>query len=333
VSGWDDLNAAIATARELISAAAADPEVAAEGEAYIARVVAAGLGGAVLGHLFQQDGLSRALPCYGGPNPDYIMRFAPVDASRSYRLEGRLNGSERVGVGLYNYEGPNGVPLEVGYTAFDSSNTAPDGSFAIDLGPDGLPVPPGARVVLIRVLHRDPESDPARLSFTGGAPASGLALATGSADGALGFAAHSLANNVREYLKWTKVARQYRNRLDSAPPELTATVQGDRDTQYFLGGYDLGEGEWLQVTMPAGMGGYWSLHAYNYWYEHLQTPGAHDRNTRPDADGRIRIAVGPVLPPDAANRIDTLGRRMGAFVCRIIGGSDGRPGTELRRLD
>jgi hypothetical protein len=332
VSGWDSLYAAIATAREMISAASADPDVAAEGEAYIARVVAAGLGGAVLGHLFQQDGLSRALPCYGGPNPDYIMRFAPVDASRSYRLVGRLNGSERVGVGLYNYDGPNGAPLEVGYTAFDHSNAAPDGSFAIELGPHGLPIRPGTRVVLIRVLHRTPDSDPAWLRFTGGEPVGGLALVTGSAEGAIGFAAHSLANNVREYLKWTEVARQYRNRLDPAPPELTATVQGDRDTQYFLGGYDLGEGEWLEVTMPAGMTGYWSLHAYNYWYEHLQTRGAHDRNTKPDADGRVRIAVGPVLPPDAGNPIDTLGRRKGAFVCRILGGSGGRPDTELRRL-
>jgi hypothetical protein len=332
-AGWDNLNAAIAEAREAVAAAAPDPEVAAEGEAYIARVVAVGLGGAVLGHLFQQDGLSRALPCYGGPNPDYIMRFAPVDASQCYRLEGRLNGSERVGVGLYNYNGPNGAPLEVGYAAFDRGNTGPDGSFAIELGPQGLPIQPGTRVVLIRVLHRDPDSDPAKLKLTGGAPASGLALATGGSDGALGFVAHSLASNVREYLKWTEVARQYRNRLDTAPPEMTATVQGDRDTQYFLGGYDLGEGEWLEVTMPEGMAGYWSLHAYNYWYEHLQTPGAHDRNTTPGSDGRVRIAVGPVLPAHAVNRIDTLGRRKGAFVCRIIGGSGGKPSTVVRSLD
>jgi hypothetical protein len=331
-TGWEALSAAIATARELVAAAAPNPEVAAEGEAYITRVVAAGLGGAVLGHLFQQDGLLRALPCYGGPNPDYIMRFAPVDASQSYRLEGKLNGSERVGVGLYNYDGPNGAPLEVGYAAFERSNTAADGSFAIELGPEGLQIQPGTRVVLIRVLHRDPDSDPARLKLTGGAPASGLALAMGSAEAALGFVAHSLANNVREYLKWTEVARQYRNRLDTAPPELTATVQGDRDTQYFLGGYDLGDGEWLEVAMPEGMTGYWSLHAYNYWYEHLQTPGAHDRNTTPGADGRVRIAVGPVLPPDAVNRIDTLGRRKGAFVCRIIGGTGGHPSTEVRKL-
>jgi hypothetical protein len=67
------------------------------------------------------------------------MRFAPVDASQSYRLESRLNGSERAGVGLYNYDRPNGAPLEVGYAAFDRNNTAPDGSFAIGPGLGGCP--------------------------------------------------------------------------------------------------------------------------------------------------------------------------------------------------
>ena len=174
---WDELHQAIAEARSAIAAQAPDPAVAAEGEAYVARVLAAGLGGSVLGHLFQQDGLSRALPCYGGPNPDYIMRFAPVDANGHYRLDGRLNGSERVGVGLYSY-GPNGAPLAAGYVAFDPANCAADGSFAIDLdggegGGAGLRIQPGTRVMLVRVLHRDPGSEPASLRFTGGAPQQG----------------------------------------------------------------------------------------------------------------------------------------------------------------
>lgn len=333
---WDELHQAIAEARSAIAAQAPDPAVAAEGEAYVARVLAAGLGGSVLGHLFQQDGLSRALPCYGGPNPDYIMRFAPVDANGHYRLDGRLNGSERVGVGLYSY-GPNGAPLAAGYAAFDPANCAADGSFAIDLdggegGGAGLRIQPGTRVMLVRVLHRDPGSEPASLRFTGGAPQQGLALATGSAEGALAFVARSLAQNVREYLKWSAAARDLPNRLGLAPPELTATVQGDPDTQYYLGGFDLDEGEWLEVTMPQGLTGYWSLHAYNYWYEHLQTPGVHDANARADADGWIRIAVGPRLPESARNRIDTLGRFRGAFVCRMIGGGE-RPEAVVRRLE
>ncbi|CAN7519181.1 DUF1254 domain-containing protein [Phenylobacterium sp. LjRoot219] len=334
MTGWEGLNAAVAEARTLVCAQAPDAATAAEGEAYVARVLAAGLGGAVLGHQFRSHGLARALPVYGGPNPDYLMFHAPVDPAGRYRLEGRLNGSERVGVGLYTV-GPNGAPLIAGYAAFEPGDCGADGGFgleiAADAGPGGLALTPETRIQLIRVLHRD-DSPPASLSLTGGPPARGLALMGGGADAALQFVARSLGNAVREYLKWTAAARALANRLDVAPPELTETVQGDADTRYFLGGFDLAEDEWLEVTMPEDIGGYWSLHAYNYWYEHLQTPGAHDRNARRDADGRIRIAVGPSTPDDALNRIDTLGRRRGAFVCRIIG-PGGCPSAQLRKRD
>jgi hypothetical protein len=141
----------------------------------------------------------------------------------------------------------------------------------------------------------------------------------GSSDAALTLVAQMVRSNVTEYLKWMVAARNLHNRLDEAPPELADTVVGDAGTQYFLGGFDLGEGEWLEVTLPAGLSGYWSLHAYNFWYEHLVTPGVHDRNAVSAEDGLIHIAVGPELPADAINRIDTLGRRRGAFVCRIVG--------------
>jgi hypothetical protein len=333
-NGWESLSAAIAEARALIAAEAPDAETAAAGEAYLTRVAAAGLSGAVLGHLLRSGGLSRALPVYGGPNPDYLMFHAAVDPAERYRLEGRLNGSERVGVGLYRI-GRNGAPLTTGYAALDRSVCGPAGRFALDVAadataPEGLSIDPETRILLIRVLHRD-DSPPAELNLTGGPPARGLALMGGSSDGALQFVARSLGNTVREYLKWTAAARALTNRLDAAPAELTETVQGDPDTRYLLGGFDLAEDEWLEIVMPQGLDGYWSLHAYDYWYEHLQTPGVHDRNAAADADGRIRIAVGPALPDSARNRIDTLGRRKGAFVCRIIG-AGGRPTTQVKQL-
>jgi hypothetical protein len=322
MSGWDALNAAITEARALIAAEAPDPEIAAEGEAYVARVVTAALSSAVMGHRHMQGGLATALPVYGGPNPDYIMRHTVVDPGGRYRLEGRLNGSERVGVGLYTI-GCNGAPLIAGYTAFDGSNCGPDGEFSLDIaadaqGPGTLAAPPGARILMFRVLHRD-TSQPAQLELAGGAPQRGPTLVAGSSDGALTHVANTVRSNITEYLKWMVAARNLANRLDEAPPELADTVVGDAGTQYFLGGFDLGAGEWLEVTLPAGLSGYWSLHAYNFWYEHLVTPGVHDRNAIAGEDGFIRIAVGPELPADAVNRIDTLGRRRGAFVCRIAG--------------
>ena len=332
--GWDTLNAAITEVRALVAAEAPDPEIAAEGEAYVARVVAAALSGAVMGHRHMQGGLATALPVYGGPNPDYIMRHAMVSPDGRYRLEGRLNGSERVGVGLYTI-GKDGAPQIASYTAFDVNHCSPEGAFSLDLaadvqGPGTLAIPPGARMLMIRVLHRD-NSPPAQLDFTGGPPQRGATLVGGSSDAALAHVANTVLSNVTEYLKWMVAARNLPNRLDEAPPELADTVVGDADTQYFLGGFDLSEGEWLEVTLPAGLSGYWSLHAYNFWYEHLVTPGAHDRNAVASEDGLIRIAVGPDLHADAVNRIDTLGRRRGAFVCRIVGNGTQiqAPGTRV----
>ena len=85
------------------------------------------------------------------------------------------------------------------------------------------------------------------------------------------------------------------------------------------------------MTLPANVSGYWSIHAYNFWFEHLQTPGAHDRNCRPDADGRIRVALGPALPDEATNRIDTLGCRRGSLIARIIG-AGACPSATVRAL-
>ena len=324
--GWQALDAAIAAARAAVAAEAPDAETAAEGEAYVARVVTSALAAAFMAHRLTQGGLTTPLPVYGGPNPDYHMSHTLVDPARHYRLEGRLNGSERVGVGLYTV-GRNGAPLVAAYTAFDRGNVDAEGGFTLDLavgaeGPGTLAIPEGARILMCRVLHRD-GSPPAQLSLAGGSPLRGPTLAGGSAEAALAHVAKTVQGNVTEYMKWVNAARSLPNRLADAPAELAETVIGDADTQYFLGGYDLAEGEWLEVELPGELAGpgkcYWSLHAYNFWYEHLVTPGAHDRNAQVGPDGTIRIAVGPDVPAEAPNRIDTLGHRKGAFVCRIVG--------------
>lgn len=323
--GWDGFHAAVAEARREVAGHAPDPETAAAGEAYVMRVATAALADVCLGHLFVENGLKLALKARGGPNPDYRIAGAPIDPERRYRIEGWLNDSERVGIGLYAL-GENAAPIEVGYAAFDRGDSSPDGRFRLDLaanaaGAGTLAIPPEARILISRTLHRT-TGQPANLALSGAEPTAGLALVTGTADGAVDRAAQALLGGVREYLKWTRAVAAKPNRIEIAPPELAATVQGDRDTHYYLGYYDLVEGEWLEVTLPQDLPGYWSLHAYNHWFEDLQTTGAHDRNTSPGPDQRIRVAVGADLPSTITNRIDTCGLRRGALICRVIGASD-----------
>jgi hypothetical protein len=328
MDGWQALAEAIAAARAEIAAAAPDAETAAEGEAYVARVLTSQMAGAFLGHLLTEDGLARALPTHGGPNPDYLMRHAGVGLASRLRVTGQLNASERVGVGLYRFDAA-GTALEVGYRAFAPGDCDESGKFAVevsaDAGPDGLAITPEARALLIRTLHRAPGEPPAHLALEGAAAPGGLTLATGSSDGALAFVARGLLATVRQFLEWTRVTAARPNALAFAPPHLAAAVQGDPDTVYLLGYFELAANEWLEVTMPEGLSGYWSLHAYNHWTENLQTQGAHDRNARPDADGTIRVRIGPAVPEELANRVDTAGRRRGILIGRIIGSSIEQP--------
>jgi hypothetical protein len=287
------------------------------------RILATCLNDAFLGHLFTESGLMRALPTRGGPNPDYRMAHAPVDPTRRYRLEGRLNDSERVGIGLYSF-GPGGSAKISDYCAFDRASLDAEGRFAVDIaadaaGPRALTIRPDARVVMVRTLHRDPNGDPARLVLTGGPRVSDLALAQGSADAAQGQVGQMLLGSIRTFLEWSAVTSAAVNRFHAETPQMAQSVQGDPDTIYYLGSYNLAEGEWLEVTLPAGIPGYWSLHAYNHWCESLPGAGVGDHRCITEADGRVRIAVGPTAGGDAPNRIDTVGRRRGALICRFIG--------------
>jgi len=317
------VNAAVAAARAEVAAAAPDASVAAEGEAYVMRILATCLNDAFLGHLFTESGLMRALPTRGGPNPDYRMVHAPIDPTRRYRLEGRLNGSERVGIGLYSF-GAAGAASISDYAAFDRASVDDHGRFAVDIatdadGPGALTIRPDARAVMIRTLHRDPMGDPARLILTGGPPIRELTLAQGSTDAALGQVGQMLLGSIRTFLEWSAVTSAAINAFHAETPNMAQGVQGDPDTIYYLGSFNLRDGEWLEVTMPAGIPGYWSLHAYNYWCESLPRASVGDNNCIAEADCRIRIAVGPTSVGEAPNRIDTLGRRRGALICRFIG--------------
>lgn len=335
-AGWSALSAAMATAQAEMTACSPDEATTAEGEAYLGRLLAGCLRDGFLGHLTWDAGLTRALPTRGGPNPDYLMSHAPIQADGRYRLEGRLNGSERVGVGLYSFR-PGGVAHMEAYAAFDPTNVGADGRFSLQIAADagapfGLAIPPAARALIVRILHRDRQADPARVRLEGVAAPRDLALAGGSSDAALEQAGKALLSSVRQYLEWSKAMSARPNRIGDAPANLSDAVIGDADTRYWLGYFALDEAEWLEVVLPAGLSGYWSLHANNHWMEPLPGAGVHDRNARAEADGRFRIAIGPSPPPEAANRIDTLGRRRGLLICRVIGGSpQGEPEAHLRR--
>lgn len=307
--GWSGFDAAVATARAELLAAAPDADTAAEAEAYLMRVVAATLADAFVKEHLTVGGLGRALPVKGAPNPDYILWGGGIDPTRAYRLEGRLNGSERVGVGAYALDA-NGGTLLTWYAAVDPSSTASDGSFDLALVP-----PAESRVLVVRVLHRDPAAEPARLVLSGGATSPGLTPVTGTVDGALAFAARSLLAGVRQFLEWTRLISAQPNTVVEPPPSIAAVVEGDPATRYLFAAYDLSPGQTFEVLIPDGLPGYWSLHAYNHWLEALPGAGVHDRSAVPDPDGRIRVRIGAAADQPKPNHIEPA-RGRGVLVFR-----------------
>lgn len=321
---WKLLDDALATARAEIAAAAPDAATAAEGEAYLARVVSGSLAETFLSHVLCERGFSRALPVKGAPNPDYLLHHAAIDPTRRYRLTGQLNGSERIGVGLYTFTS-EGAALLAGYAAFTPRSGTSEGRFTLDIaadasGPGTLAITPGCRVLLVRILHRDTQAEPGLVCLEGGPPPGDLAFAGGNSAEGYRRAAHMTLAGVRQFLHWTELVRAQPNSFMLPPPSIAASAQGDPDTTYFLGYYDLKEDEWLEVTLPARLEGYWSLHAYNHWGEILPGAGLHDLNAHAEETGIVRAAIGPTVPDGIGNRIDTLGRRRGMLIFRSVGG-------------
>lgn len=334
-AGWDGFNTAVAVARSELAAAAPDAETAADAEAYLMRVAASTLADGFLKDHLSEGGLGRALPVRGGPNPDYLILGGGLDPRRRYRLEGRMNGSERVGVGLYALD-PAGGTLLTGYAAFDRATVDADGGFHLEIAADAagsgaLAVSPDTRVLVIRILHRNRQT-PASVTLHGGLAPAPFTPAMGDAEAALGMAGRSLLAGVRQFLEWSALISASPNRFTVPPPAIADVARGDPDTGYYFGYYDLAAGEWLEALIPPGLPGYWSLHAYNHWCEALPGAGVHDLSAQPDADGRVRVRIGPDAPADRANRIDTLGRRRGVLIFRTHGETQIQvPEAALRR--
>ncbi|WP_439133313.1 hypothetical protein [Pseudomaricurvus sp.] len=324
-NGWEQLHSAIQTLSQEVRELAPDAYTADEGEAYVARVLTTCLNDNFLGHLLVENGLSRALPTRGAPNPDYIMQHALLNVRGSYQLTGCLNDSERIGVGLFRQSEKGSLEI-ADYLTIDNSVTEGDGTFKVDIsaeieGPAGLTLQPEACILLIRTLHRRPNTLPARLQLDGATPPENLSLTGGSTSAALSRVTQVTLGSIRQFVTWSQQAAAFPNQFRGNIEGLEQTMQGDPDTEYFLGYFDLADDEVLQVVLPSDLNGYWSIHAYNHWCEYLPGATVHDLNAEANHKGEIIMHVGPQLNDSVVNPIVTKGRTKGVLLCRILGDS------------
>jgi len=307
---------------EELRASAPGDQVACEADAYILRVYAASLNDAVLAHHFTQDGLSRAIPVRGCPNPDYILRHASLNGSGSYRLSVTLNESERVGVGLYRRTAQGSLE-STDYRVIDADNVDFARKFVLSIvqsaeSSHSMSLSADTTILLIRILHRT-EGPPAQTRLEGDIARQDLALAGGTPEAALSQAIEATQRSVRQFLSWSAQASNFPNQFRMGVQGLSQTLQGDPDTSYALGYFDLIENQVLRVAMPADLRGYWSLHAYNHWCESIPGASVHDKSASGDNHTGIVAFIGPTGSPEMGNFLDTRGRAKGILICRFIG--------------
>jgi len=312
----------LAQLAEELRASAPGDQVACEADAYVLRVYAASLNDTVLAHHFMQDGLSRAIPVRGCPNPDYILRHASLNGSGSYRLSVTLNESERVGVGLYRRTAQGSLE-SADYRVIDADNVDSAGKFVLSIAqsPDSshsMSLSADTTILLIRILHRR-EGSPAQTRLEGAPSRQDLTLAGGTPEAALSQAIEATQRSIHQFLSWSAQASSFPNQLRLGVQGLSQSLQGDPDTIYALGYFDLGENQVLKVTMPANLTGYWSLHAYNHWCEYIPGASVHDKSARGDNHGGIVAFIGPTGSPEMGNFLDTQGRAKGILIGRFMG--------------
>jgi hypothetical protein len=210
------------------------------------------------------------------------------------------------------------------YLYINPSNADGAGNFQVNIaadaqGANALKLRPDACLLLVRTLHRHRNGAPARLRLQGASAPANLALSGSSTPAALARATQITIGSVRQFLSWSEQAAAYPNQFRGQVEGLAQNVQGEPDTEYYLGYFELAGQQLLQVTMPSDLDCYWSIHAYNHWCEYLPGASAHDLNTQANDDGDIVISIGPQLGFDVVNSIDTRGRNRGVLLCRVNG--------------
>ncbi|MEM9203868.1 MAG: hypothetical protein AAGC53_19670 [Actinomycetota bacterium] len=93
----------------------------------------------------------------GGDNPDQRYLFAPIRGGERYRVWGQKGSAQRIELQLYSREPYGGEDVGVGYLADDAISYESDGTFTVELGPEGdepgLVNPPDATILNIRQVY------------------------------------------------------------------------------------------------------------------------------------------------------------------------------------
>lgn len=274
-----------------------------------------------------RDGVRK----FAGDSPGQLYDTAPVADGFEYVVSGSMQDVELIELGLYtgDLSGGSRAPRRlVDAITEEHIDVAADGSFEVRLDATGgernaLRLEPGVTVLSSRRYLRDPRTarpHALRIRRIDQAPRIRPLGATELATG-VELAASFARYNMTLWSQWADRTRAEKlNRL--APLADAGDIYTPQGHSYLNGYWRVGPDEVLVVELDAPAAAYWSFVPTSYWMESFEwrfgdPVHATSFDTRPGADGRIRLALAdrdPGIP--GARWLHLQGHREGLMTLR-----------------
>ena len=274
--------------------------------------------------------LNQAGVKIGLDNPDYAYGGARLSPRFDYRLRGRLNDAHSIRMGAFS--GGLGTPeglIRDSYLVTEDLALDAEGRFEVAISAEPQPGPwlamkDGTNALTLRQTLLDrPNQTPAELTLertdAGGPPEP---VDPERFAGALGRAGFTVLAVVDQFLKWTASFAAHPHQVRPINPELLAMAQGDPDTSYNYGYYDLGPDEAWIIEFDPPECEYWNIQLGNHWLESLDFeyyPTCLNHHTAAvEDDGTVRVVVAR-RDPGHRNWLNTAGHARGGLALRWVG--------------
>jgi uncharacterized protein DUF1214 len=265
----------------------------------------------------------------GGPNPDGSYFLAMIRGDRRYRITGTRGTTAYLGFQILAGTGltPRRMSNYVGDTNLDLTS----GEFALVLSADEpadlggaqwVQIPDDASSVVVREYIGDRDSEePATMRIEALDPDPVTALSDGELADQFTAMAWSL-------MKLTTLHRTIKPELLENPNTLLTAEAADLgaadttpDNLYMMGTYRLDPGQALVLDIEPPDTRYWNVTLESIWHECLEPRRRHssvtNQGVRPDADGRVRIAIS-AEDFGLGHWLDTGGRHRGFVILRWL---------------
>lgn len=265
----------------------------------------------------------------GGPNPDGNYFLAMIRGDRRYRITGTRGSTAYLGFQIL--AGTGLTPRRMSNYVGDADLALNSGEFALVLsaeepadlgGAQWVRIPDDASSVVVREYVGDRDSEePATLRIEALDPGPVTALSDDELAEQFTAMAWSL-------MKLTTLHRTIKPELLESPNTLLTAGAADLgaadttpDNLYMMGTFRLDCGQALVLDIEPPDTRYWNVTLESIWHECLEPRRRHssvtNRAVRPDADGRVRIAIS-AQDFGFGHWLDTGGRHRGFVVVRWL---------------